>query len=125
MIEYIKYYKTQSLIDSPLCDLFLKGTEKLIPIVFSHGVVSNRNYYTWAGQEFASCGYIFFVLDHFDGSCVYTELKDGTPVPFDTKTLHPNFVYKWGSDKSEAGKRFWPNMLDKRVEEVKALIDEI
>ena len=34
-------------------------------------------------REIASHGYIVFNIDMHDGSCRYTEKKDGTPVIFD------------------------------------------
>ena len=39
-------------------------------------------------REFASHGYITFALDHHDGSCMYTEKEDGTPLYFDFKRAY-------------------------------------
>lgn len=36
-------------------------------------------------MELASHGYIVFVIWHNDGSCVYTETKDGKSIYYDTK----------------------------------------
>jgi len=63
-------------------------------------------------KEFVSHGYIVFAIDHLDGSCGHTELKDGTPHLLDiSKELHDYDL-----------KRI---MIKKREEEMIALIDEI
>lgn len=36
-------------------------------------------------RELASHGHIVFAIDHTDGSNMYTELADGTPIYLDTK----------------------------------------
>jgi len=48
-------------------------------------------------RELASQGYIVFAIDHLDGSCGYTELKDGTAKPFNTQ---PDF-YDFDTRKSQ------------------------
>ena len=62
---------------------YKSGSKKLIPIVFSHGLTASRFIYQVYAQELASNGYIVFIPDHIDGSCVYTKLSDGKVMKFD------------------------------------------
>ena len=62
------------------------GSRKCVPIVFSHGLGSCRDQYTVCATELASHGYIVFLLDHHDGTCIYTETKSGDPIWFDHST---------------------------------------
>jgi len=73
----MKKIQTLAVKDAELSKEFLEG-KKLIPVVWSHGLTANSNYYNMLGMEFASNGYIVFILDHLDGSAGYVELKDGT-----------------------------------------------
>ena len=65
---------------------FKSGLKKLVPVVFSHGLEECRGSYTVMAKELASNGYIVFLLDHHDGSCVYTESASGKIVNFDLET---------------------------------------
>lgn len=80
--------------NAPLSGDFMDGKTKLIPVIFSHGLIANRNYYQVMGQEFASNGYIVFIPDHLDGSTSYTLLKDGTKQMFDTSQVRPEEAFK-------------------------------
>ena len=66
-------------------------------------------------SEYASNGYIVFALDHLDGSCCYTTLKDGTPRHFDQSLPLPQEL-PW----EEFSRR-----LLHREEECRLLMDEI
>ena len=60
---------------------------KIVPIIFSHGLVSYSGHYTGHCRELASHGYIVFAIDHLDGSSTYTECRKaeaekGKPKPF-------------------------------------------
>ena len=79
--------------NSPLSKDFENGSNKLIPIIFSHGLQASRGFYSVICRELASQGFIVFALDHRDGSCHYTEDSDGkeskkfiTLVPKDEKS---------------------------------------
>ncbi len=56
-------------------------------MVFSHGYVGHCGLYTGYIREVVSHGYIVFAIDHLDGSCKYTQLKDATPKPLDTDAI--------------------------------------
>ena len=51
--------------------------KKLIPIIYSHGLSSNRTMHSGTCRDLASHGYIVFVMDHQDGTSSYTCSKDG------------------------------------------------
>lgn len=85
----------------------------------------SRHHYQTMAHEFASHGFIVFVFDHLDGSCCYTELKNGDVKNFDeTRTKFQNQI---GKDDREAReiKHFWRMKIDKRVGEINKLIDSI
>ena len=69
---------------------FKDGGKKLIPVVWSHGLVANSNYYNILAMEFASNGYVVFALDHLDGSAGYIELKNDMKKFFDLNQYHPD-----------------------------------
>ena len=52
--------------------------KSLIPIIFCHGLSSNRTMHSGTARDFASHGYIVFSLDHKDESASYYENIDGT-----------------------------------------------
>lgn len=45
--------------------------KKLIPLIFCHGISSNRTMHSGLCKDMASHGYIVFALDHEDESCTY------------------------------------------------------
>ena len=81
--QFLKYLRIQAYHDLPLADEL--STAPLIPIIFSHGLTGNRMFYQLMGQEFASHGYIVFIIDHLDGTNLKTTSKLGKNHVFDTK----------------------------------------
>lgn len=71
---------------------FEQGTSKLSPIIFSHGLTSNRCLHNVTGCELASFGHIVFVIDHCDGSGSYTEDVRGNQVKFNTSLPRDQFL---------------------------------
>ena len=99
--------------DGKIADDFEFGRKRLIPIVFSHGLTDSRGMYQVTASEMASHGYIMFLIDHHDGTCSYTESKDGEyKVEFDDKV--PFFNYEDMAAKTKL-----------RESEIKSLIDAI
>ena len=99
--------------DGEIAQFFKSGEFKLCPIIFSHGMKGSRCMYSTICQEMASHGYIVFALDHHDGSCPYTENKQGTQSwKFDVDA--PKFSYDDLNTK-----------LNIRAQEVSYLIDDI
>ena len=63
-VMFLANVKTQALNYAPLASVFKEGDKKLIPIIFSHGLVSSRGTQTATATELASHGYVVFVPDH-------------------------------------------------------------
>ena len=61
-----------------LTSQFEEGHKKLIPLIFLHGISSNRSMNTGTCKDLASHGYIVFTMDHEDGTCSYTKSEDGS-----------------------------------------------
>jgi predicted dienelactone hydrolase len=59
------------------------NNQKLVPIIYSHGLASSCAIYSAHLRELASHGYIVFGIDHQDESCGYTETREGVPTYFD------------------------------------------
>lgn len=62
---------------------FRDGGKKLIPVIFSHGLIVNRTNHSAICKELASHGCIVYALDHTDGSCSY--VLDTTKNPSEDK----------------------------------------
>ena len=58
-LRALKSVKTESLNDGSLA---ING--KMVPIIYGHGLCSNRNMHTGTARDFASHGYIVFIQDH-------------------------------------------------------------
>ncbi|CDW82360.1 platelet-activating factor acetylhydrolase [Stylonychia lemnae] len=84
----------------------------LIPIIFSHGLSSNRNWNSATYRNLASHGYIVFAIDHRDETSHYTEGADGKEIYYNNS---------WHShDLQQRTKQ-----LEIRKQEMIALIDQI
>lgn len=57
-------------------------SQKLIPMIFSHGYGGQAHFYSGLNREFASHGYLVISMEGNDGSATYTEKEDGTAIPF-------------------------------------------
>lgn len=69
------------------------SSKKMRPILFSHGDKSTANMLAGTMIDFASRGYACFAPLHTDGSCLYTEKKNGKSVNLE------KFCLKWEKDK--------------------------
>ena len=58
--------------DAPLASEFRDGTKQLQPLIFSHGLTSQKMNYSGLCREFASYGFLVIALNHNDRSCEYT-----------------------------------------------------
>lgn len=86
---------------------------KLVPVIYCHGLSSNRGMHSGTVRDFASHGYIVFVLDHRDESCSYVESRDGK-----------NGMY-YNNDHQCYVMDYRRSQIEIREREIKALIDEI
>jgi hypothetical protein len=68
--------------EGELPDEFAKGHKKLIPVIYCHGLSSNRSMHSGTCRDLASHGYIVFIMDHEDGTSIYTVSEDGKKEQF-------------------------------------------
>jgi dienelactone hydrolase len=67
----------------------------MIPLIYLHGVCSNRTIHSGTCRDLASHGYIVFTMDHRDGSSTYVTDKDGTNERYyESQKLHYDLEYK-------------------------------
>lgn len=59
----------------------------LTPIIYCHGLCSNRTMHSGTARDFASHGYIVFAMDHKDSTSSYVDDKNGTHHYYDNKHL--------------------------------------
>jgi len=63
---------------------FTQFNKPLVPVVFCHGLTSNRTMHSGTCRDLASHGYLVFILDFSDGSPYYCEDAAGNGTVFDT-----------------------------------------
>lgn len=75
-------------------------------------------------QEFASHGFIVFVIDHLDGSCCYTELENGDVIEFDGSHPRLQHLYEEEVDPAVAREnmKYWKKKIYTRIDELNELI---
>ena len=78
MLKHILSIRTNAVTDAPLASDFQSGENKLIPIMFSHGYLANREDYQMMAMELASNGYIVFVKDSKCGLGRFVQHEDGS-----------------------------------------------
>jgi predicted dienelactone hydrolase len=89
-----------------------KPTKSLIPVIFSHGLSSNRTMHSGTCRDLASHGYIVFAPDHMDKTSSYYETADGEGHYYCNKYTAFDMDFRRGQ-------------LDQRVMEMRALVDEL
>ena len=90
----------------------LAGVQKLIPVIFCHGLTGSRTSQSGSCRDLASHGYIVFSLDHHDGSAHYSRKRDGSE--------------KYWSQKDDLMcLDMHQENLEVRAAEVKGLIDDM
>ena len=89
-------------------------SKPLIPIIFCHGISSNRTMQSGSCRDFASHGYIVFMLDHKDGTASFYKSLSNE----DTGSFYDNS--KLLNDYSHRR-----DQIQTRVQEIIKLIDEL
>ncbi|CDW85051.1 platelet-activating factor acetylhydrolase [Stylonychia lemnae] len=84
----------------------------IIPLVYCHGLSSNRTMHSGTCKDLASSGYMVFILDHKDGTSSYTYDKDGKENYYHSRDL----AYDYELRRTQ---------MKIREQEIEALIDEI
>ena len=88
------------------------STRPLIPIIYCHGLSSNRTMHSGTARDFASHGYLVFLMDHKDESSSYYETSDGKGYYYNNKLVAHDMEHRNAQ-------------LKIRQEELTALLDEI
>lgn len=122
--QFCKQFRTKAIVDAPLADPFVTGGEKLIPIIYSHGNMYNRNAYQMPCYEFAANGHIVFALTFRDGSSNYEEYPDFSGSEWNYKNPIPgDDVFSDPANAADA--QPWYETHNCRVGEISSLIDEL
>mmetsp|Transcript_3855 Transcript_3855/g.2582 ORF Transcript_3855/g.2582 Transcript_3855/m.2582 type:complete len:117 (+) Transcript_3855:450-800(+) len=77
-----------------LADDFTRYGKPLIPIVYCHGLSSNRTMQSGSCRDLASHGYIVYIMDFGDNSCYYSEDPDQNPQYFNTMHLPEDYLVR-------------------------------
>jgi predicted dienelactone hydrolase len=93
-------------VESPWC------CKRLVPIVFSHGLSSNRTMHSVVCRDLASQGFIVFAPDHMDLSSSYYETPDREGYWYSNKHDSHDLAYR-------------STQLTQRVTEIRALLDDL
>lgn len=73
---------------------FITAIDGIIPIIFCHGLGSNRTMHSGTCKDFASHGYIVFVQDYHDDTSSYIEDQDGVGKFYDNTKEAYDFDYR-------------------------------
>ena len=93
VLRYLKDVVMDTVFNGKIDEDFKK--KPLIPIIYLHGVCSNRTMHSGACKDLASHGYIVFSIDHKDKSSTFVNDRDGTnEVIYDSQKLHYDMDYK-------------------------------
>lgn len=77
-----------------------EGNERpLIPIIFCHGLSSNRTCHSGSCRDLASHGYIVFAMDSCDGSSSYVDTEDGVGKFYDNSRQAQDMEFRHGQIK--------------------------
>lgn len=105
---------------------FNTAQQKLVPIIWNHGFFSSNGAYQATMMELASHGHLCISMNDKTGnSCCFTENPDGTPVEFDMKAFKGDEDQMIADGKSDEVFDRFQEVLNPRVEQVIALIDEL
>lgn len=75
--------KIPAYVDADLSSRFAKGEEDMRPIIFSHGLSADKNFYTGVCLALAAHGHLVIAINHQDRSCFHTYDKDGKEMLFE------------------------------------------
>ncbi|GMH62463.1 hypothetical protein TL16_g03478 [Triparma laevis f. inornata] len=100
-----------AISDAPV--LAPKKNTKYPLIAWSHGLTGTGDEHGLLAISMAKRGYVVALPHHSDGSSAYTDLEDGTDVPYE-KPIFSNYDPK-----------FRQNQVVKRVSELNAAVDQV
>jgi Platelet-activating factor acetylhydrolase, isoform II len=89
VMRHLRKVYMDTVYEGDIAEDFKNG-RKLIPIIFCHGISSNRTMQSGTCRDFASHGYIVFTFDHKDGTSSFLRSKCGTKTSYydNTKKLY-------------------------------------
>jgi platelet-activating factor acetylhydrolase len=119
MFKHWQHIEVHAKENLPIANTFKNGEKQLVPIIFSHGLTSNRCMHSVMGIELASFGHIVFIIDHLDGTGSYSIDQKGNVHKFNTNIPRKAFL------PNEAGHKFIEQAVEFRRQEVVALIDQV
>ena len=123
MIKYWSSIRTKAINHGQLAEDYAKGKKKLVPFIFCHGFGQSRSQYSMIGQELASNGYLVFIPDFQDGSCIYLEKMKSAEI-FDYN-LKCNSYKQALIDEDAHQLSLFENKLKRREIELDQLISDI
>lgn len=77
-----------------IAEKFRDQSAPLIPIIYCHGLSSNRTMHSGTCKDLASHGYIVFILDHHDDTSSFTVRNNGEEVYYNNKYLAYDYEYR-------------------------------
>lgn len=89
MFAFLKPIRNYAIPNVDLANDFSNGSNELVPVIFSHGFGVTFKDYQLAGMEMASNGFLVLMMNHLDGTCRYTDLKDGSTKIYDDTIPNP------------------------------------
>jgi hypothetical protein len=75
--KYLDDIRMNTCQDGKLAQVYDSGENKLIPLIFCHGLCGTRTTYSQSCRDLASHGYCVYTLTHFDGTANYSKKKNG------------------------------------------------
>ncbi|TNV79108.1 hypothetical protein FGO68_gene4215 [Halteria grandinella] len=113
LMRHLRKVYMDTVYDGEMSKEFINDGKALVPLIFCHGISSNRTMQSGTCRDFASHGYIVFSLDHKDGTASFYKSKCGTKQAYyDNSKLLYDYEHR-------------REQITIRVKEVRALIDEI
>jgi len=79
--------KIPAYVNAELSSRFKTGKEAIRPIVFSHGLSADKNFYTAVCLALAAHGHLVISFNHQDRSCFHTYDKEGKDMFYESHPL--------------------------------------
>ena len=115
----IRYYRLRAIDDERIHEDFLKGKKKLTPVIFSHGLRSNRAGYVSIASYLASYGCIVYCMTHSDMSAMYyQDMTKSPPEDVFYKEYDPEV-------QKETQEEFRQKQLEIRIKDVSQTLEFI
>ena len=100
--RYLKRVRMDTATDALISKDFIRdeslikvdAKNSIVPVIFSHGLSSNRTLHSGTCRDLASFGYIVFALDHQDLTCSYFQSEDGKGVYYCNKRDSHDLQYR-------------------------------